>query len=202
MGRRRSGAYITWGIIALNIIYFLFLDLTGSSEDPRHMLEHGAMYVPYVLDGQVYRLFTSIFMHFGISHLVNNMLVLLVLGDYLERAMGRIKYLFFYLCCGCGANLVSVGVDVFLELYLGVPMNTVSAGASGAIFGVSGGLLYVILMNKGRLENLDTKRVIIMIAMSLYLGFRSVETDNLAHIAGAIIGFLLAVFFYWKPKDA
>lgn len=200
MESRKKEAYVTWGIIVVNIIYFLFLDLTGSSENVEHMLQHGAMYVPYVLDGEYYRLFTAIFMHFGISHLVNNMLVLFILGSHLERALGKVKYLLFYLGCGIGANLVSVGYDIFMEINLGIPMNTVSAGASGAIFGVSGGLLYAVLVNRGKLEDLNTRQVLVTIVLSLYLGFQSVETDNLAHIAGAIIGFILAVFFYRKPE--
>ncbi len=200
MESRRTEAYVTWGIIAVNIMYFLFLDLTGSSENAEYMLRHGAMYVPYVLDGEYYRLFTAIFMHFGISHLVNNMLVLFLLGNHLERALGKVKYLLFYLGCGIGANLVSVGYDIFMEINFGIPMNTVSAGASGAIFGVSGGLLYAVLANRGRLEDLNTRQILVMIVLSLYLGFRSVETDNLAHIAGMIIGFILAVFLYRKPE--
>lgn len=80
-------------------------------------------------------------------------------------------------------------------------MNVVSAGASGAIFGVAGGLLLVVLVNKGRLEDLDTRRVILMILLSLYLGFRSVETDDLAHIAGVVIGFFLASLLYRRPKE-
>lgn len=200
MESRRTEAYVTWGIIAVNIMYFLFLDLTGSSENAEYMLRHGAMYVPYVLDGEYYRLFTAIFMHFGISHLVNNMLVLFLLGNHLERVLGKVKYLLFYLGCGIGANLVSVGYDIFMEINFGIPMNTVSAGASGAIFGVSGGLLYAVLANRGRLEDLNTRQILVMIVLSLYLGFRSVETDNLAHIAGMIIGFILAVFLYRKPE--
>lgn len=200
MESRKKEAYVTWGIVAVNIIYFLFLDLTGSSENVEHMLRHGAMYVPYVLDGEYYRLFTAVFMHFGISHLVNNMLVLFILGSHLERALGKVKYLLFYLGCGIGANLVSVGYDIFMEINLGIPMNTVSAGASGAIFGISGGLLYAVLVNRGKLEDLSTRQVLVTIVLSLYLGFQSVETDNLAHIAGAIIGFILAVFFYRKPE--
>ena len=60
------------------------------------MLQHGAMYGPCVLeDHEYYRLLTSMFMHFGINHIVNNMLVLFVLGDNLERALGKVKYLLF-----------------------------------------------------------------------------------------------------------
>ena len=200
MERKGNGAYVTWGIMIMNIVYFLYLDLTGSSEDVGYMLEHGAMYVPYVLDGEYHRVLTSMFMHFGISHLVNNMLILFILGAYLERAFGRIRYLLFYLSCGVGANLVSIGYDLFLEAEKGIPLNVVSAGASGAIFGLAGGLLLVVLINKGRLEGLDTKRVIGMIALSLYLGFQNVETDDLAHVAGVVIGFFLAALIYRRPK--
>ena len=200
MERNGNGAYVTWGIMIMNIVYFLYLDLTGSSEDVGYMLEHGAMYVPYVLDGEYHRVLTSMFMHFGISHLVNNMLILFILGAYLERAFGRIRYLLFYLSCGVGANLVSIGYDLFLEAEKGIPLNVVSAGASGAIFGLAGGLLLVVLINKGRLEDLDTKRVIGMIALSLYLGFQNVETDDLAHVAGVVIGFFLAALIYRRPK--
>lgn len=201
MKSSKNGAYVTWGIMIVNIVYFLYLDLTGSSEDVGYMLEHGAMYVPYVLNGEYHRVFTAMFMHFGIDHLVSNMLVLFILGAYLERAFGRGRYLLFYLSCGVGANLVSIGYALFLEAARQIPMNVVSAGASGAIFGVAGGLLLVVLVNKGRLEDLDTRRVILMILLSLYLGFRSVETDDLAHIAGVVIGFFLAALLYRRPKE-
>ena len=75
----------------------------------------------------------------AVSHIMNNMLILFILGDNLERALGHIKYLFFYLICGVGANIVSMAVN------LGEYRNVVSAGASGAIFGVIGGLLYAVI---------------------------------------------------------
>lgn len=202
MESRKDKAYVTWGIIIVNVVYFLFLDLTGSSENGVYMLAHGAMYVPFVLGGEYFRLLTSIFMHFGISHLVNNMLILFVLGDYMERVMGKIKYLLFYLCCGVGANLAEIGW-YFLLLRKNIDSSqTVSAGASGAIFGIAGGLLYIVIANRGRLENLTSRRMAAIIILSLYLGFRSVETDNLAHVAGVVIGFVLSVFFYRKPRQS
>lgn len=200
MESRKDKAYVTWGIMLVNVVYFLFLDLTGSSEDSMYMLAHGAMYVPFVLGGEYFRLLTSMFMHFGISHLVNNMLILFVLGNYMEKAMGRIRYLLFYLCCGIGANLAELGWYFLLLQKNGYSQDVVSAGASGAIFGVAGGLLYIVIANRGRLEDLTSRRMAAMIILSLYLGFRSVETDNLAHIAGVVVGFVLSVFFYRKPR--
>ena len=153
------------------------------------------MFGPLVLDShEYYRLLTAVFMHFGINHIVNNMLVLFVLGDNLERALGKIKYLIFYLLCGVGANAVSMLFD------MGQQTHAVSAGASGAIFGVIGGLLYAVLVNRGRLEDLSSIQLIIMIIFSLYFGFTSTGVDNAAHVAGLFIGIVLAMLLYRKPK--
>lgn len=194
-GRKR--AWMNGVLIALNIAYFLFLEVAGSSEDTMFMLQHGAMFAPFVVEGgEYYRLFTSIFMHFGIRHIANNMLVLFVLGDNMERALGSIKYLIFYLLCGVGANIVS--------MYLGLndPVQAVGAGASGAIFGVIGGLLYAVLVNKGRLEDLNTRQLVAVIVFSLYFGFTSTGVDNVAHVSGLVIGIVLAAVMYRKPKKS
>ena len=190
---------VTWGIMLVNIVYFLYLDLTGSSEDVAFMMRHGAMFVPAVLDGEYFRLLIAVFMHFGIQHLVNNMLILFIFGNFMEKAMGKWRYLLFYLAWGGGVNLVEVGWYL-LENRFRNPEVIVSAGASGAIFGIAGGLLYIILRNRGRLENLKTRQMALMIIISLYLGFRSAETNNLAHIAGVVVGFIMAIFIYRKPE--
>lgn len=196
----RTGKKTAWmngTLIVLNIIYFLYLEIAGSSEDTMFMLQHGAMFAPLVLEkGEYYRLVTSIFMHFGISHIANNMLVLFVVGDNLERALGSIRYLIFYLLCGVGANVVSMyaGMNDYVQ--------AVGAGASGAIFGVIGGLLYAVIVNKGRLEDLSTRQLVVMIVFSLYFGFTSTGVDNVAHIAGLVIGIILAAVMYRKPKKS
>ena len=154
-------AYVNGLLIALNVLFFLYLEITGSSEDAYFMYTKGAMFAPAVLeDGEYYRLLTAMFMHFGIRHIMNNMLVLFVLGDNLERALGHVKYLIFYLRCGIGSNWGSMMAHTADTM-------TVSAGASGAIFGVVGGLLYVVTINKGRLEDLNTRQLVVMIFFSL-----------------------------------
>ena len=191
---RRRPAYINGVLIAVNILYFFWLEFHGSTENAAFMVEHGAMYVPLVVrEGEYYRLLTAVFMHFGISHLVNNMVILFVLGDNLERARGKVKYLVFYLICGVGANVFSMVVSI-REYELAV-----SAGASGAIFGVIGGLLYVVIRNRGRLEDLSTRQLALFVACSLYFGFTSTGIDNAAHVGGLVLGFLLAAIFYRNP---
>ncbi|MDD3253425.1 MAG: rhomboid family intramembrane serine protease [Lachnospiraceae bacterium] len=198
MGQYQYGRKRTWvngGLIALNILYFLYLEIAGSSEDTVFMLQHGAMYAPMVLqDHEYYRLLTSVFMHFGIDHIVNNMLVLFVLGDNLERALGKVKYLLFYLLCGVGANIVSMLIGIHDSV------QAVGAGASGAIFGVIGGLLYAVGVNRGRLEDLSSRQLVVVILFSLYFGFTSTGVDNVAHVAGLLIGVLLAAILYRKPQ--
>jgi len=191
---KQKKAYINIGLIAVNVIYFLYLEITGSSENTEFMVSHGAMYLPLVLEHKEYfRLLTSVFMHFGINHIMNNMLILFILGDNLERALGHIKYLIFYLICGAGANVVSAAIN------LGANRNVVSAGASGAIFGVIGGLLYAVAVNRGRLEDLSTRQLVVIIGCSLYFGFTSTGVDNAAHIAGLVIGIIMGIILYRKP---
>lgn len=189
-------AYVNLTIIASNIIYFLFLEIAGSSYDTDFMRRFGAVYAPAVIGNrEYYRLLTSTFMHFGIEHIANNMLILFILGDHLERAMGKVRYLVFYLTCGIGANIISL-----LAMNESEYEHVVSAGASGAVFGVIGGLLYVVAVNKGQLEDLNTRQLIIVGVLALYFGYASGNVDNVAHVAGLAIGILAAAILYWKPK--
>ena len=192
----RKPAYVNGALIAVNILYYFWLELHGSTENAGYMVSHGAMYVPLIVEKkEYYRLLTSVFMHFGISHLVNNMIIQFVLGDNLERALGKIKYLVFYLLCGVGANVFSMIVSINDYEW------AVSAGASGAIFGVIGGLLYVVIRNRGQLEDLSTRQLVLFVVCSLYFGFSSTGIDNAAHIGGLVLGFLLAMIFYGKPEE-
>lgn len=194
MFNNRKKASVNTAIIVANIFYFLYLEVVGSSENSVFMIQHGALYAPAVVGNhEYYRLVTSVFMHFGINHIANNMLVLFVLGENMERALGSIKHLIFYLLCGVGANVVS--------LLVGMDDRTVGAGASGAIFGVIGGLLYAVAVNKGQLEDLSTRQLVVTIALSLYFGFTSSGVDNVSHVAGLVIGIVLAVLLYRKPKQ-
>lgn len=197
MKKSLSPNAVTYCLMGVNLFYFLFLTLHGRTEyDMDLMLRYGAVYEPLIFqEHQYYRLLTACFMHFGIEHLVNNMLVLFVTGGYLEQALGHVRYLILYLTAGVLANLISC----FWNAGLGEAV--VSAGASGAVFAVVGGLLWVALRNRGRLGNLTLRQLLIMAVLSFYLGFTEGGVDNAAHLGGLVSGFLLAIFLYWPKKD-
>ena len=180
-------------LIAINVILFLFLSFSGMTEDAEYMLEHGAMYVPYMMEGnEYYRLFTSMFLHFGMDHLANNMVMLAAIGWNLEYEIGKIKFLIIYLASGLAGNILSAFGDIIVGEY------AVSAGASGAVFGIIGALLYVVIRNRGRIGTISGRGLVLMIILSLYYGFTSTGVDNLAHIGGLVSGFILGVLLYWK----
>lgn len=185
---------VTVVLILINILVFIAVEFTGTSQDAWHVLNYGAAYTPYIVEkGEVYRLFTSMFLHFGIEHLVNNMLVLFVLGSRLEQVIGRIRFLLIYLLGGIAGNILSLILELRTQDF------SVSAGASGAVFAVMGAMIYVVIRNKGWLGDLSMRQILIMAAFSLYFGFTSSGVDNAAHIGGLLAGFVLAVLL-WHPS--
>lgn len=185
----------TTGLIVINVLVFFLLSLRGDTESGYFMLQYGAMYEPLVTEGhEYYRLITSLFLHFGIQHLLNNMVMLGALGYQLENEIGRIKFLLIYFISGIGGNLCS--------LYWNVSHGeqVISAGASGAIFGLMGALLYIVAVNRGRLGRLSGRGMLIMVALSLYFGLTSSGVDNSAHIGGLICGILITVLLYRRKK--
>lgn len=188
----RKKAPCTVALIVVNVAVFIFLSFGGMTEDAYYMLQNGAMYLPLLQQGEYYRLLISIFLHFGFSHLVNNMLMLGVMGWQLELVIGKIKFLIIYFAAGLGGNMLSALVEIRTGDY------AVSAGASGAIFGIIGALLYIAVRNHGQIGNVSGQGIFVMIALTLYYGFTSSGVDNFAHIGGLAVGFVLAVLLYRK----
>lgn len=193
--RYKTEAVCTVALIVVNVAVFMIMTMFGDTEDAVFMLQHGAMYEPFVIQQhEYYRIITCLFLHFGIEHLLNNMVMLGALGWNLELEIGKVRFLVIYFVSGIAGNILSLFYDLSTE-------NTaVSAGASGAIFGLMGALLYVVILNRGRLGRLSGRGMLIMVALSLYFGFASSGVDNFAHIGGLVSGFILAVILYRKKK--
>lgn len=195
-GRYQKKAFsVTVLFACANVIVFLLLSMQGMTEDAKFMLDHGAMYVPYVAENmEYYRLFTCMFLHFGFEHLINNMVILLIVGSNLELAVGKIKYLVIYIASGLCGNIISAVWDIRTGEY------AVSAGASGAVFGLIGALFYITLCNRGQNGDISGRRLAFMILIMLYYGFTNTGVDNAAHVGGLLSGFLFAVLLYRKRK--
>ena len=183
-------------IAAVNVIVFVILECMGSTESAAFIAEHGGMYPDFVLtDGQWWRILTAMFLHFGAAHLLNNMVIFCCVGSRLERAVGRIRFLAIYFLSGIGGGLLSLFMMVHTGDY------AVSAGASGAIFGVIGGFLWAIIRHRGRLEGVTVRGMMLMIALSLYYGFSTIGIDNWCHVGGILTGFVVSMILYHGKRQ-
>ncbi|NLK28229.1 MAG: rhomboid family intramembrane serine protease [Clostridiales bacterium] len=199
--RFRPGAKVRWIsplntlIICVSIAAFLLLHYSGLFGGKSRMMADGALSWIFIKeDKQYYRLLSSMFMHSDWSHLINNMLVLFFVGDNLERAAGKIRYLLIYFGSGIIAGITSISYNMVKD-------NLVfSIGASGAIFGIVGAMLYILIVNKGHLEDISSRQIILFAAFSLYGGIANAVVDQAAHIGGFVAGLLLAILLYRKPK--
>lgn len=184
--KKGQTAICTTGLIVINIGVFIIFTLLGKSDDVLFMRQYGAMYEPYVTEGhEYYRLFTSTFLHFGIEHLLNNMVMLGALGFNLEPEIEKVRFLLVYIISGIGGNICSLLLNVSLGDVV------VSAGASGAVFGLMGALLCAVIRKKGRIGRLNKKGMLILAVFSIYVGLSEQGVDNAAHIGGLACGFVL-----------
>ena len=177
-------------IVAINIIVFIIMEIIGDTESSMFLYQCGGKTPSSViLDTQYYRYLFSMFIHSGFRHIFNNMLLLFFIGDNLERALGHIKYLILYFGSGLIAGIVSQ-----VYYYMCGNLYVVCIGASGAIFGVLGALIWVLIRNNGRLENLSLPRIIIYCILSV--GVYREGVNVMAHVGGLIGGFLIAMLLY------
>ena len=142
-----------------------------------------------VEDGSYYRLITSMFLHVDTGHLFNNMIILYFVGEIVEKRMGHLPYAILYFLSGIAGGVLSMGYELLSGNY------TSSVGASGAVFGVEGALLLLVLLHHGRLESVTLGKLVFVIVFSLYCGFTSTDVNNAAHIGGVLMGFALAACF-------
>ncbi|MCC6624143.1 MAG: rhomboid family intramembrane serine protease [Deltaproteobacteria bacterium] len=187
--------WITYSLIGINVAVFLFCVVVGvspTSPDPVTMHNLGGSSKVATLGmGEWWRVITAAFLHYGVIHLALNMYSLFALGGPVERMLGRPAYASVYFVSALFGGVVSL---------ITMGRNSVSAGASGAVFGVIGALGAYLLVHRARIEPEVWKREMmqlgIMLAINLVYGFTNPGIDNGAHIGGLIAGagatFLLA----------
>ena len=186
--------YITYALIIINVLVFISMYIFGhGSEDIRTLYSFGALdKVSVVNYHEYYRLITSAFLHIGFLHLICNMYALYILGSEIESYFGKLKYLFIYFISALVGSLVSL---VFIS------ENTISAGASGAIFGLMGALLYFGYYYRAMLNNAITKQIVPLILLNLFIGFISSDINNFAHLGGLFGGLIASMIVGVKYKS-
>ncbi len=191
--KRFTIPYVTIGMIIMNVLVFLVMECFGSTYDAEFIAKYGGMYPTLVSEQhQWWRLFTAGFIHFGVSHLFNNMIILYAIGERLERSIGAVRMFIVYIVSLLGASLCSYGVMLITGDY------AVSAGASGAVYGIIGGFLWLLILHRGHLEGISAKRLVFSIVLMVYYGFSSTGIDNWAHIGGLVSGFLITAILYHR----
>lgn len=180
---------ITYSLVVINILMYIIPILFGIYET---ILDKYSIYGPAVRAGQYYRLITGTFIHANIFHLFFNCYALAILGSQLESFLGKPKYLVVYLFSAVIGSLFSV-------TFAG---NYYSIGASGAIFGLMGSLVYFGYHYRVYLGNVIKSQIIPLILMNLGIGFLVPGIDNSAHIGGLLGGALITVALGVKNKSS
>ncbi len=184
---------MTYVFIAISSIMFLLMYLIGDGSTFVHtLLEFGGNNIDLVRGGQVYRLLTSVFLHIGIIHFFVNMYSLKIVGTQLEKFIGKWKFLAIYLISGIVGSMLSLVMNQDV---------LVSVGASGAIFGILGALLYFGNTFRVYLNDVLRKQILPIIILNLAVGFMIEGIDNAAHIGGLIAGYLAAMIFSIEGKN-
>lgn len=186
---------MTYLTIFVSLIMFVILEIQGGSNQPEVLVQYGAKYNPAIAEGQWWRLITSMFLHIGILHLSLNMIALYYIGSFTERIYGSARFAFIYLVAGIGGSLTS---------YTFHP--NISAGASGAIFGLFGALLYFGMIHKRLFQQTIGKNIALILIINIGIGLFIPQIDMGAHLGGLISGFLASAvvalprrhYFIWQ----
>ena len=174
---------VTYIIMAVCIILFILMELSGGSTNSQILLKYGANLDILVKNGEYYRLFTCIFLHIGIMHLICNMYSLYAIGREVESLFGKVKYIIIFILSGIFGSIMSIAFT----------HNTISAGASGAIFGLLGALLYFGINYRTYLGEAIKRTIIPIIVVNLIIGFFAEGIDLAAYIGGLVGGVLVSM---------
>lgn len=180
---------VTSAIAALNVGVFLLLEAAGGSTDLRVLVRFGAQATPLLEDGELWRLFTSMFLHIGLVHLLANMWALVIFGPLFERSVGRVRYVALYLASGLAGSAVTA---------LFVSPRSVSAGASGAIFGLLGAFAVLgFRLRDTELGSTWARHALVLIGLNVVLGLTVPSIGLEAHLGGLVAGACITAVETW-----
>ncbi|MBP1080669.1 MULTISPECIES: rhomboid family intramembrane serine protease [Bacillus] len=173
--------YVTYFFAGVQVLLFILLEAAGGSTNTQTLIEFGAKENSLLAAGEWWRLITPIVLHIGMTHLLFNTVALISVGGTAERIYGSGRFLFIYLAAGIFGSIGSF-------LFSPFP----SAGASGAIFGCMGALLYLVFQNRQLFFKSIGMNILVLIGINAGIGFFVPNIDNAGHFGGLIGGFLAA----------
>lgn len=180
----------TISFVVVNIFLFIVSVFSGDL-----LYNEGAFSLAYILYGrQWWRFITSMFLHADVDHLVGNMLMLYLAGEVAERYLGKKWYVTLYFFSGITGSLLYALYEYFTGSY------AETIGASGAVFGIIGALLVIVICHKGKYGDITIGRMGFMLFYMMYMGLRTSNVNNAAHIGGLIGGILLTSLYVLLQK--
>lgn len=182
--------FFTYILIAIQVVMFILLEMNGGSQNSETLVKFGAKFNPAIIDGEWWRFFTPMFLHIGFLHLAMNTAALYALGTSVEKLFGRTRFLLLYLFSGFMGSLASF-------LFSG----SISAGASGAIFGCFGALLFLGASMPKLFFRTIGMNIIVVIVINLAFGLTVPGIDNYGHIGGLVGGFLAAAILRFPKRQ-
>lgn len=193
----RSQPFLTYFLIGIIAVIWLLEELAGGSTNTDVLIRFGAMFGPGIIaEGEVWRFFTAMFLHIGLIHLLFNGYALYILGRDMEALYGQDRFLVIYLLSGMFGNLASFFLRGPSEL---------SAGASGAVFGLIGMSLAFFLFHRKQLGAFGRRQIqsiAQLIVLNLIIGFTIPAINNAAHLGGLIAGFILGFLLVPRYRPA
>jgi membrane associated rhomboid family serine protease len=193
-------AFVTPALVAINVLVFIVMAVAGVSiMEPANaaLIRWGADFGPLTTHGQWWRLLTASFVHVGLVHIAFNMWALLSGGTFTERLFGNVGFLTLYLLSAIGGNLASIAWQPF----------TVAAGASGAIFGVYGALLGLLLVQHKSIPQAAAvslgKNAMVFVGYNIVYGLKGDSNiDMAAHIGGLLTGLVAGCALSFRVNPA
>ncbi|MGI6777519.1 MAG: rhomboid family intramembrane serine protease [Acetivibrionales bacterium] len=183
----------TYVFIGINIVLWLLGLLAEMVYGINHISAFGIKYSPYIVRGEYWRLLTPMFLHSDVVHLATNSFSLFILGQVVERIFGTRKFIFIYIISGIIGNIISFAFS-----------NNPSLGASGAVLGIGGALIYVWRKKRrafsGRSRQYMT--LVFMVLFNVFYGFSRPGIDNYAHLGGVISGYLAGGIVRFKKDNS
>lgn len=174
--------FVTYAFLVINLIVFVLMTLAGGSTEQRVLIAFGAKVNTLIQNGEVWRLITSTFIHIGIMHLFFNLYALKALGSLAEEIFGHRKFFLIYLLAGLGGSIASF-----------IFSSALSAGASGAIFGLLGALVYFSYKRPNLWKSGLGMNLIVVILVNIAFGLMVPGIDNYAHMGGLLTGTLITI---------